>query len=196
VKQKDILPSQGWGPRARRTQPQHTHTHTHTHTHISRSCASAKHNENDVSLIRFRRGTCAAGWCDIRECYCECECECVSARMLWEKFRRLKMFRCETLAPHAPAQPIQPKCAICMHIECMIHIVHTFLSGKEIPLKPFVCQLVIRKLDNKLISLVVWSTLIEFLLYTFRSYCLQSKFGLLINCVKTQSIISKDPKLQ
>jgi len=33
----------------------------HTLTHIRRSCASAKHNENDVSLIRFRRGACGLG---------------------------------------------------------------------------------------------------------------------------------------
>lgn len=104
-----------------------------THTDISRSCASAKHNENDVSLIRFRRRVC--------ESVCECVWLCVyhyHCCVLWEKFRRLKMFRWQTSAPHAPGEqsnargkiegkpkksegkpPLasKPKCDVCMHIE-------------------------------------------------------------------------------
>jgi len=103
----------------------------HTLTHIRRSCASAKHNENDVSLIRFRRGACGSWvvrWLGgaIFVYRCHCHCCCASARMLWEKFRRLKMFRWETWAPHAFSKLNQN-----VLFACTSNVSHLFFGGNK-----------------------------------------------------------------
>jgi len=109
----------------------------HTLTHIRRSCASAKHNENDVSLIRFRRGACGlgwfggwvVGWCDFRVSLplplLLCQCSHVM-----RKVSTLKDVSMGNLGT-ACFQQTQPKCAVCMHIECITFV----FRGKQMPLK-------------------------------------------------------------